>query len=92
MVGLNVCKFINAFLQLINLMLYYVINLFQALVLQQKGNLMELVDLRLGTEFNEEEAIRMAKVALLCTNSSPALRPTMSEVVNMLEGRTNPGS
>ncbi|KAG4146401.1 hypothetical protein ERO13_D05G155180v2 [Gossypium hirsutum] len=63
-----------------------------ALVLQQKGNLMELVDLRLGTEFNEEEAIRMAKVALLCTNSSPALRPTMSEVVNMLEGRTNPGS
>ncbi|KAA3490270.1 reverse transcriptase [Gossypium australe] len=59
-----------------------------ALVLQQKGNLMELVDPRLGTEFNEEEAIRMTKVALLCTNSSPALRPTMSEVVNMLEGRT----
>ncbi|KAG4199530.1 hypothetical protein ERO13_A05G152675v2 [Gossypium hirsutum] len=59
----------------------------RALVLQQKGNLMELVDPRLVTEFNEEEAIRMAKVALLCTNSSPALRPTMSEVVNMLEGR-----
>ncbi|KAE8656156.1 putative LRR receptor-like serine/threonine-protein kinase [Hibiscus syriacus] len=59
-----------------------------ALVLQQKGNLMELVDPRLGTEFNEEEAIRMTRVALLCTNSSPALRPTMSEVVNMLEGRT----
>ncbi|KAK8642030.1 hypothetical protein V6N13_011392 [Hibiscus sabdariffa] len=60
----------------------------QALVLQQKGNLMELVDPRLGTEFNKEEAIRMTRVALLCTNSSPALRPTMSEVVNMLEGRT----
>ncbi|KHF98741.1 hypothetical protein F383_14220 [Gossypium arboreum] len=59
-----------------------------AFVLQQRGNLMELVDPRLGTEFNEEEAIRMTKVALLCTNSSPALRPTMSEVVNMLEGRT----
>ncbi|KAB2051231.1 hypothetical protein ES319_A12G042200v1 [Gossypium barbadense] len=59
----------------------------RALVLQQKGNLMELVDPRLGTEFNEEEVIRMAKVALLCTNSSPALRPIMSEVVNMLEGR-----
>ncbi|KAK9022808.1 hypothetical protein V6N11_003047 [Hibiscus sabdariffa] len=59
-----------------------------ALVLQQKGNLMELVDPRLGTEFNKEEAIRMTRVALLCTNSSPALRPTMSEVVNMLEGRT----
>ncbi|XVE88269.1 hypothetical protein DITRI_Ditri19aG0056300 [Diplodiscus trichospermus] len=60
-----------------------------ALVLQQKGNLMELVDPTLGTEFNEEEAIRMIKVALLCTNSSPALRPIMSEVVNMLEGRTH---
>ncbi|KAK6284003.1 hypothetical protein POUND7_002955 [Theobroma cacao] len=59
-----------------------------ALVLQHKGNLMELVDPRLGSEFNEEEAIRMIKVALLCTNSSPALRPIMSEVVNMLEGRT----
>ncbi|GMI82273.1 leucine-rich repeat receptor-like kinase with extracellular malectin-like domain 1 [Hibiscus trionum] len=59
-----------------------------ALVLQQKGNLMELVDPRLGTEFDEEEAMRMTRVALLCTNSSPALRPTMSEAVNMLEGRT----
>ncbi|KAK8580574.1 hypothetical protein V6N12_070839 [Hibiscus sabdariffa] len=60
----------------------------RALVLQQKGHVMELVDPRLGTEFIEGEAIRMTRVALLCTNSSPALRPTMSEVVNMLEGRT----
>lgn len=29
----------------------------------------------------------MMKVALLCTNASASLRPTMSEVVNMLEGR-----
>ncbi|XVF87259.1 hypothetical protein PTKIN_Ptkin18bG0104600 [Pterospermum kingtungense] len=58
-----------------------------ALVLQQQGNLMELVDPRLGTEFDKEEAIRMIKVALLCTNSSPKLRPIMSEVVKMLEGR-----
>ncbi|KAE8708859.1 putative LRR receptor-like serine/threonine-protein kinase [Hibiscus syriacus] len=59
-----------------------------ALVLQQTGKLIELVDSRLGTEFNEEDAIRMIKVALLCSNSSPTLRPIMSEVVNMLEGRT----
>ncbi|XP_062012874.1 probable LRR receptor-like serine/threonine-protein kinase At1g07650 isoform X1 [Rosa rugosa] len=59
-----------------------------ALVLQQKGNLMELVDPKLGSGFNKEEALRMIKVALLCANSSPALRPTMSEVVSMLEGRT----
>jgi hypothetical protein len=60
---------------------------FQAFVLMQKGNLMELVDSKLGSEFNEE-AVRMIKVALLCTNSSPALRPAMSAVVSMLEGRT----
>lgn len=28
----------------------------------------------------------MVKVAVLCTNASPSLRPTMSEVVKMLEG------
>ncbi|GLU13865.1 hypothetical protein SLE2022_304750 [Rubroshorea leprosula] len=59
-----------------------------AIVLQQKGDLMNLVDPRLGAEFNKEEVIRMIKVALLCTNPSPALRPIMSSVVSMLEGRT----
>ncbi|KAI8567127.1 hypothetical protein RHMOL_Rhmol02G0096600 [Rhododendron molle] len=34
-----------------------------------------------------EEAMRMTKVALVCTNPSPALRPTMSAVVSMLEGK-----
>ncbi|KAG6692160.1 hypothetical protein I3842_10G099600 [Carya illinoinensis] len=59
-----------------------------ALVLQQKSNLVELVDPNLGSEFNMEEAIRMIKLALLCTNPSPTLRPTMSVVVCMLEGQT----
>ncbi|CAI9279224.1 unnamed protein product [Lactuca saligna] len=59
-----------------------------AVVLQQKGKLIDLVDPRLGSEFNKKEAVRMIKIALLCTNKAPALRPTMSEVVNMLEGRT----
>ena len=60
----------------------------QAHVLQQTGNLMELVDPKLGSEFNKEEAVRMIKVALLCTNPSPALRPNMSEVLSMLNGET----
>ncbi|XP_016648125.1 PREDICTED: probable LRR receptor-like serine/threonine-protein kinase At1g07650 [Prunus mume] len=59
-----------------------------ALVLQQKGELLELVDPRLGSDVSEEEAIRMIKVALLCINAAPALRPAMSAVVSMLEGRT----
>ncbi|KAK8629309.1 hypothetical protein V6N13_078153 [Hibiscus sabdariffa] len=60
-----------------------------ALVLQQKGNLLELVDPKLNTKFDKEEAIRIIKVALLCTNTSPALRPTMSGVVSMLEGHVD---
>ncbi|KAG6642320.1 hypothetical protein CIPAW_09G134300 [Carya illinoinensis] len=66
----------------------YVCLLDWGLFLQRKGDLMELVDPKLGSDFNKEEAIRMIKVALLCTNPSPVLRPTMSAVVSMLEGRT----
>jgi hypothetical protein len=49
---------------------------------------MEMVDPRLGSAFNKKEVVRMINVALLCTNQSPALRPTMSRVVSMLEGKT----
>ncbi|XP_062095691.1 probable LRR receptor-like serine/threonine-protein kinase At1g07650 isoform X2 [Humulus lupulus] len=59
-----------------------------AFFLQQKGDIMELVDPKLGSKFKKEEAKRMIKVALLCTNPSPSLRPTMSTAVTMLEGRT----
>ncbi|KAM1350879.1 hypothetical protein ACFXTH_004707 [Malus domestica] len=65
----------------------YVCLLDWAFVLQQTGNLMELVDPTLGSDFNKEQAMRMIKVAILCTNPAPALRPTMSAVVSMLEGR-----
>ncbi|TKY66378.1 leucine-rich repeat receptor serine/threonine-protein kinase [Spatholobus suberectus] len=58
-------------------------------LLKEKGNLMEIVDKRLGEDFNKKEAMVMINVALLCTKVSPALRPTMSSVVSMLEGRTH---
>ncbi|KAJ6705339.1 PROMASTIGOTE SURFACE ANTIGEN PROTEIN PSA [Salix purpurea] len=38
------------------------------------------------TEFDESEALRVIGVALLCTQASPAMRPTMSRVVAMLAG------
>ncbi|KAG5114109.1 hypothetical protein JHK82_037378 [Glycine max] len=56
-------------------------------LLREKGDIMDLVDRRLGLEFNKEEALVMIKVALLCTNVTAALRPTMSSVVSMLEGK-----
>ncbi|PWA94895.1 leucine-rich repeat transmembrane protein kinase [Artemisia annua] len=60
-----------------------------AYVLQERGCLLELVDPDLGSEYSSEEAMTILNVALLCTNASPTLRPTMSQALNMLEGRTN---
>lgn len=48
---------------------------------------MELVDQRLGCNYDIEEAEKMVNVALLCTNAAASERPIMSEVVSMLEGR-----
>lgn len=48
---------------------------------------MELVDQRLGCNYNIEEAEKIVNVALICTNAAASERPTMSEVVNMLEGK-----
>ncbi|XP_022879649.1 probable leucine-rich repeat receptor-like serine/threonine-protein kinase At3g14840 isoform X7 [Olea europaea var. sylvestris] len=61
----------------------------QATILQNEGRLMELVDTRLGSNFNMDESKRTIKVALLCTNPSPSLRPPMSMVCGMLEGYIN---
>ncbi|KAK3405523.1 hypothetical protein EUGRSUZ_K01747 [Eucalyptus grandis] len=55
--------------------------------LKEGENLIELVDPRLGSHFNKEEALALIKVALMCTNVTPALRPPMSSVVSMLEGK-----
>ncbi|KAF8107798.1 hypothetical protein N665_0116s0005 [Sinapis alba] len=57
-----------------------------ARTLQQTGDIMDIIDPVLEGDFNRKEAERMIKVSLICTNSSPLLRPTMSEVVQMLEG------
>ncbi|CAL2248651.1 unnamed protein product [Prunus armeniaca] len=59
-----------------------------AYVLQERGSLLELVDPALGSEYSSEETMLMLNVALMCTNASPTLRPTMPQVVSMLEGRT----
>ncbi|KAF9666679.1 hypothetical protein SADUNF_Sadunf16G0253800 [Salix dunnii] len=58
-----------------------------ALFLKEEGTLLELVDPSLGQDYNEEEVITMINVALLCSNVTAAVRPTMSAVVSMLEGK-----
>ncbi|KAK9937493.1 hypothetical protein M0R45_014277 [Rubus argutus] len=56
-----------------------------AWVLHENKREIELVDSRLS-EFNEEEVKRVINIGLLCTQTSPMLRPSMSRVVGMLSG------
>ncbi|XP_058070885.1 probable LRR receptor-like serine/threonine-protein kinase At1g56140 [Magnolia sinica] len=56
-----------------------------AWTLHEANHPLELIDLTLS-EFDSGEALRMIGVALLCTQTSPVLRPPMSGVVAMLSG------
>ncbi|KAK8594781.1 hypothetical protein V6N13_015697 [Hibiscus sabdariffa] len=53
--------------------------------LHENNQSLELVDPTLA-EFDENEALRVVMVALLCTQGSPSMRPPMSRVVAMLAG------
>jgi hypothetical protein len=44
------------------------------------------VDRNLSQDYEGEEVEMMIQIALLCTQASPEDRPSMSEVVRMLEG------
>ncbi|KAJ9135972.1 hypothetical protein P3X46_033090 [Hevea brasiliensis] len=59
-----------------------------AYVLQEKGELLSLVDPVLGYDYSVKQAMIILDLAMLCTNPSPTLRPTMSEVVKVLEGQS----
>ncbi|KXG29874.1 hypothetical protein SORBI_3004G102100 [Sorghum bicolor] len=54
--------------------------------LKQQGKLLEMVDQRLGSDYSQEQALRLLNVALLCTSTQPTQRPRMSSVVKMLRG------
>ncbi|XVF79030.1 hypothetical protein PTKIN_Ptkin14bG0186800 [Pterospermum kingtungense] len=56
-------------------------------ILKERGNLLDLIDPRIGSECNKEEMKVMIEVALLCTHPTAAARPSMSSVVSMLQGR-----
>ncbi|KAK1404902.1 LRR receptor serine/threonine-protein kinase [Heracleum sosnowskyi] len=59
----------------------------QAYVLREQGNLLEIVDPKLGKNYSKQEAISMLNIALLCSSQSPTLRPCMSAVVSMIQGK-----
>ncbi|XP_050145132.1 probable LRR receptor-like serine/threonine-protein kinase At1g56130 isoform X1 [Malus sylvestris] len=59
--------------------------------LHENDQTLGLVDPRL-TEFDETEATRLIRVALMCTQGSPMARPSMSRVVAMLSGDIDIGT
>ncbi|KAL5771683.1 hypothetical protein ACOSP7_015837 [Xanthoceras sorbifolium] len=56
-----------------------------ACVLHSKGKLVNLIDDKLQT-YDRDQALDILNIAILCIDRSPTLRPTMSEVVSVLEG------
>ncbi|CAK7338827.1 unnamed protein product, partial [Dovyalis caffra] len=56
--------------------------------LYEEGTHLELVDETLDpSEYEGEHAKKLIEIALMCTQSSPTLRPTMSEIVVLLKSR-----
>ncbi|KAK9056904.1 hypothetical protein SSX86_024268 [Deinandra increscens subsp. villosa] len=62
----------------------------RATSLKTTGDVMELADPRLDSNFDVQEMMVVINIALACTAISPNDRPAMSSVVSMLEGRLVP--
>jgi len=56
----------------------------QVRVMLEEGNVLECVDLRMG-EYREDEVLPVLKLALVCTSQIPSSRPSMAEVVQILQ-------
>jgi len=56
----------------------------------QKGLLLDTLDSRLGEEYSSSEVELVLKLGLLCSNPTPAARPSMPQLVRFLEGDTTP--
>ncbi|KAH7572637.1 hypothetical protein JRO89_XS04G0284300 [Xanthoceras sorbifolium] len=63
----------------------YVYLIDTACLLHAKGKLVDLIDEKLHT-YNRDQVLNILNIAMLCIDRSPTLRPTMSEVVSVLEG------
>ncbi|CAN0897385.1 Cold-responsive protein kinase 1 [Linum grandiflorum] len=59
----------------------------------ERGSHIELVDEAIDpTEYQAEEMKKIIEIALTCTQSTPALRPTMSEIIMLLKSLQSSGS
>ncbi|CAN6334986.1 unnamed protein product [Urochloa humidicola] len=54
--------------------------------LYESGDLDSIIDRTLKCDYDTEEARRLLKIGLMCTQDSPKIRPSMSMVAKMLKG------
>lgn len=57
-----------------------------AYIAQQEGHLISLVDPSISSQVTYNEAIKLLNLAMECVSPAPKLRPSMSEVLKVLEG------
>ncbi|PUZ52936.1 hypothetical protein GQ55_5G013100 [Panicum hallii var. hallii] len=57
----------------------------QVRVLLEHGNALECVDPGMGGDFPEEEVLPVLKLGMVCTSQIPSNRPSMAEVVQILQ-------
>ena len=53
---------------------------------ERKKPLEEMADWRLDGEHDQEELVRLIKLGMACTRSKPELRPSMGQIVSILDG------
>uniref|UniRef100_A0A0E0BVL5 non-specific serine/threonine protein kinase n=1 Tax=Oryza glumipatula TaxID=40148 RepID=A0A0E0BVL5_9ORYZ len=53
--------------------------------LDSRDKVMSLLDASIAEEWEKEEAVRVLRVAVVCTSRTPSMRPSMRSVVQMLE-------
>ncbi|XP_047317549.1 probably inactive leucine-rich repeat receptor-like protein kinase At3g28040 [Impatiens glandulifera] len=54
-------------------------------VMLERGNILECVDSAMDHEYPEDEVLPVLKLALVCTSQIPSSRPSMAEVVQILQ-------
>lgn len=52
----------------------------------RKRALQEMADWRLDGEYDKEELMRLIKLGMACTSSKPELRPSIGQIVSILDG------
>jgi len=52
----------------------------------KEGRILEVMDPKLNGDFNESEVMMVLKLGLMCSNDVPTIRPSIRQVVRILDG------